>query len=152
MHGEMGVVFTARNGQESRTFGQKVFRRALGLFEQLIIVLILPAVYDNRTTLYRIGISRVLDKGDEGQGVQGNPVVRPGCVVVLVHGPLGQQRGVLEALLWGQLPHVERPEGVGGQDVLPDHGHVDVPVVGSGAGLHRASRPRTWACRSRTSG
>ena len=43
---------------------------------------------DDGAALGGVGVRRVLDKGDQGQGVEGNAVVWPGGEVVLVHGAL----------------------------------------------------------------
>ena len=87
--------------------------------------------------IFSVGCHRVPDEADQRQGMQGDTKVWPGSVVILVdsvHSP--QSSLVLTSLLLldggrGDQLQGEGSEGVEGEDILPDCGHIDVTIVAS---------------------
>ena len=87
--------------------------------------------------IFRVGCHRVPDEADQRQGMQGDTKVWPGSVVILVdsvHCPHSSL--VLASLLLldggrGDQLQGEGSEGVEGEYILPDCGHIDVTIVAS---------------------
>ena len=85
----------------------------------------LPAVDDNRPILVLVVGRRFFHETEHGQGILGYAVVGPVGVVVLIDRPLDQ---LLLAGLDLGVPDLERPDGVGGEDLLVGEGHLDQPI------------------------
>jgi len=97
---------------------------------------------NNRSGIRGVGRGRVPHEGDERESVERHAVVGPRREVVLVHCPLSRGRGrlgrhetVLLAVGHAHRPDAERPQGVGGQDVLAQEADHQIAVrFGSGIG------------------
>ena len=85
----------------------------------------LPAVHDNRPVLVLVVGRGFFHEAEHGQRILRYAMVGPIGVVVLIDRPL--DRLVLAGLDLG-VPDLERPDGVGGEDLLVGEGDLDQPI------------------------